>query len=424
MAKKTKIEVFSNEPHDDNYQVVFKSGIGNMIEMSEFLKEWEAKSKWYELSLDKMITAVESGGPLIVENIKGNYTFIEGTTDDVISSTIANGLQMGTIAGSQMLVVSSEFDPYRSYAACLSDTGLTSLIMRAGSDCSAIWKAPVLDKKTIIDIGLKVSKEKKVLALFSYGKIRTFNGGGTYAILKESEMFDAIVDMLNKQYHEFDFNGGSFTHNRTTASFELTGDTDSILETYKEACEASGSTKDRGLKVQFEFSTSEIGEECATISVLLSRGTMRILIGSAIKVPHNNNMTVENFKEQLPLLLAKTKDLVKGLENLLEIEIKNPINCMINIAKAVGLAKSQTIAAVGDFQKYSDGAKESNPNIKFTAHDVFYTLQEALMEMRNNGAADSTIQKCEENLARTLVPEFNWEDHDVELRPEWSQKNA
>lgn len=420
--KKNTVDIYSKQAQDDNYRESFKPGMEDMINMSEFLKEWEDNSKWYTLSLNKLLTAVESGGPLLLEDIKSRYTFLEGTTDGAIESTINNGLQMGTIAGSQILVVTSEVDPYRSYAMCLSDTGITSLIMRAGVDCSAIFKAGIADKKTMVDIGLKVAGDKKALALFSYGKIRTFNGGTTYCILKQSEMFDAIVDTLNKDYGNFAFNGGSFTHTRTHASFELTGDTSNILATYSKTCEEAGFTKNKNLKIQFEFSTSEIGEECATISVILARGTMRILIGSAIKIPHNNSMTTDNFKEQLPLMLAKTKDLVGGLENLFTIEIKNPINCMIDIAKAVGLAKVQTLACVADFQKTMDNMIKEDPNTTFTAHDVFYTLQEALMEMRKAEVADSTIEKCEENLSRTLIKEFDWESHDIELRPEWAQK--
>lgn len=422
MARKQKniVDVHSTSREDDNYMESFKGTMEDMISMSEFLKEWEENSSWYTLQLAKLATAVESGGPLIVEDIKNRYSFIDGTTDDVISSTINNGLQMGTIPGSQIVVVSSEIEPYRTKAMCLSDTGMTSLIMRAGVDCSAISKASIVDKKTMIDIGLKVAGDKTALVLFSFGKARTFNGGGTYCVLKQSEMFDAIVNMLNTTYGDFSFRGGTFTHIRTQAEFELTGDTDNILETYKEACEDAGSTKDRGLKVMFEFSTSEIGEECATISVFLSRGGMRILIGSAIKVPHSGNSTTETFKEQLPLLLAKTKDLVSGLENLLSVKVNHPINCMISIAKYAGLAKTQTMTAAAELQRMMDEMKEADEKAEISAHDVFYSLQEALMEMRKANVSNTTILKCEENLSRTLVAEFPWDDYDVEVRPEWN----
>lgn len=419
--KKREVTLTSSNMYDDNYQKKFDSNIGEMIAMSEFLKEWEDGSQWLKLSLSKMLTTVESGGPLIVPDLMERYNFMEGTTAEIVASTIDNGIQMGSVAGAQLLVLSSEVVPYRNIAMCLSDTGFSSLILRAGADCSAITKAEIIDKKTIIDIGLKVSGDKTALALYSYGKIRTFNGGNTYAVLKQSEMFDAIIDTLNKDYGEFAFNGGTFTHSRTLASFELTGDTDKILETYTTACEEANSIKSRGLKVQFDFSTSEIGDECATVSVCLARGGLKILLGSAIKVPHSGQMTTNDFKSQLPLLLAKTKVMVEGLERLLTIPISHPINCMVDIAKYVGLSKIQTMNSVAEFQNMADEMLKENAGTTFTAHDVFYVLQEALMEMRKAGVAATTIEKCEENLSRTLVEEFDWASHDVAVRPEWKQ---
>lgn len=422
MGRKKSVEIHSTEKIDDNYMEAFKPGAMNMISMSDFLKDMEENSKWLKLSLEKMSTGVESGGPLLLDDIKSRYRFIEGTSDEAITSTIENGTQVGTIAGSQMLICTREINEKINYALLLSTTGLSSLIVRSGVDCSAIGKASITDKKTMIDIGLKNSSSKQVLALFSCGKIRTFNGGNTYAILKQSEMFDAIINLLNTQYGDFVFKGGYYSHSRTQAAFELTGDTNSILEAYKNACEEIGSIKNKGLKVQFLFSTSDIGDECATISVALVRGNLKILLGSPIQIPHNGDMTTENFKKELPLLLAKTKDLVSGLQNLINIEIKNPINCMISIAKNAGLLKTQTMAAIADFQNMMDAMLAKDKNAKFSAHDVFFVLQETLMEMRKASVASATIEKCEENISRTLVKEFDWSDYDVPVRPEWNQK--
>lgn len=424
MAKKKKnlVEIHSTEPEYDNYMKAFAPSMEDMFNMSEYLKDWEESSIWYTLTLANLITSVESGGRLLVEDLKSRYHLADGTTEEAIASTIENGVQLNTVAGSQMLITTKEVDERFNTAFMLSDTGLSSLILRAGADCSAVGKASITDKKTVIDIGIKYAGDKTVLALYSNGKIRTFNGGNTYSILKQSEMFDAIVKMLNKDYKKFAFKGGSFTHTRTKASFELTGDTSEILKAYEKACEEISSLKSKGLKVQYDFSTSEVGEECATISVALARGELKILLGSPVKIPHNGDATTADFINELPMLLAKTKDLVTGLENLINIEIKNPINCMIYIAKNAGLAKTQTMAAVSDFQKVMDDTLAANSKAKFSAHDVFYVLQEALMEMRKASVASSTIEKCEENISKVLLKEYNWAEHDVAVRPEWSQK--
>lgn len=421
MAKKKKVEIHSTSREADNYMEAFKATTDQIIEMSEFLKEMEEESKWFNLPIKNIKTAIESGGPIILEDIKGRYKFLKGTTDEAVSTTIENGTQIGTLAGAQVFVTTTDIDSSLK-TMCLSQTGLSSLILRTGVDCSAIGKASLLDTKTMIDIGIKVSGEKTTLAYFSCGKIRTFNGGNTYAILKQSKMFDAIVKMLNEKYKKYKFNGGYYSHNRTFAEFELTEDTDNILKAYQKKCEASNTIKSKGLKVAFSFSTSEIGDNCATINVALVRGNMRILLGSPIKVPHNGEMTEEDFIKQLPLLLAKTKDLIKGLENLINIEIKNPINCIISLAKYVGLLKNQTMSEIASFQEQYNKAIEKDKKAKFSAHDVFYVLQESLMEMRKANVADSTIENAEENLARTLVEEFDWSSYDIPIRPDWNSK--
>ena len=62
MARKKRNEVvaMSSNRYDDNFQKKFEGNIGEMIAMSEFLKEWEDESQWLELTLSKMLTAVES----------------------------------------------------------------------------------------------------------------------------------------------------------------------------------------------------------------------------------------------------------------------------------------------------------------------------------------------------------------------------
>ena len=113
--------------------------------------------------------------------------------------------------------------------------------------------------------------------------------------------------------------------------------------------------------------------------------------------------------------------MVEGLERLLTIPVSHPINCMVDIAKYVGLAKVQTMNSIAEFQTMADAMLQEDASTTFTAHDVFYVLQEALMEMRKAGVATTTIERCEENLSRTLIEEFDWASHDVAVRPEWKQ---
>ena len=303
----------------------------------------------------------------------------------------------------------------RRTAFLLSDVALGALIQRAGVDCSVMGKVTKTEQKTIIDIGLVHSAEKEVQALFSFGKIRALNGGSTYSVLPQDKLFGAVTKMLKDRFKTFEFCGGYYTHTRTWADFELS-DNQPILESYNEACKEAGRTQALGLKTHFTFSTSEVGDECATLTVSLVRGALRIVLGSPIKVSHQGDNSIEKFETELEMVLSKTRDLVGNLKALINKKIEYPVNCMVSIGKYVGLPKTCVMAAAAILQEIADGNKEAD--IDTTAHDVFFSLQEAMMAMREKYSLAS-VENAEENLARTLTEGFKWEDFDTVVRTDW-----
>jgi len=411
MAKKEKTIVTSKERFSD----VYSESHLDENDFLAFLSEMEEGSKRFTTDL-KDISVKSIVGPILAPIILQDNEFEDGTILEAVAETVDDGTT-GGIAGARMLATCMIDNAPKSFL--LSNIGLATLISRAGLDCPVIGKIGIEDKMQMLNIALKYAAQKQVSVLFRESKVRAFNGANTYVPLSPHKMISAIVKMLHDSYNGYAFKGGIYTHQKVSCSFELTGDTATILETYKNACEAIGSVKNKNLKVCFDFMTSEIGDDCAVISVSLVRGPMRIVLGSPIQVVHNGDVSEDTFTNQLPQLLAKTKDLVSGLEKLINIEVKHPINCAINLAKYAGLAKTQTMAAVADFQNYMDNVLKADKNAKFSAHDVFYVLQETLMAMRKANVAMSTIEKCEENIARVLVSGFAWDDHDVAVRPDW-----
>lgn len=427
MSKKKKenaVLMARSEIEHDLFQKTFEPNDMAALDMLMFLSEVEENQKWLLLSLDKLNAVVESGGALIIPSLKQNYKFYEGVTDEAIKSTIENGRDISNVAGSQFFIETCELEN-RKVTIPISSTGLNSLVMRSGTDCSAISRASLLDKQVIINIGLKTLKGKQTLCLVSYGKVRAFNGGGTYAVLKESVMFDGILKYLKNTYKKSKFMGGTYTHDYTTASFELTSDSEKILKSYSEACSEIGVEDVDDFKVWMYFSTSEVGASCATVSVALVKGLMKIVLGSPIKIEHSGDNHAEDFVAMLPTLMAKTKELMQSLKSIMEIKVQYPINAIIALGKFVGLSKIATLTVATDMQTRMDEdlkmAKEENKKAPtYTAHDVFFHCQEALMLMRKNNVAPATIEKCEENLSRCLVKGFIWADFDKELRPEWN----
>lgn len=410
MAKKEKI-LLSKDRFSDNYSETHN----NVLDFITFLEDMEENSKRWDVNLKNISAKNIALGPILAPHVQETNNFYNASLE-AIAETVDDG-SSGGVAGSRMLVTAPIDGETKAFL--LSSTGLASLISRAGLDCPVIHKLNIEDLEKTINTALKYAGEKQVSILHREDKIRAFNGANTYVSLSPCKMITAIVKMLDSSYNGYTFKGGNYTHQKVMCSFELTGDTTEIMETYKNACEGIGSVKNKNLKVCFDFQTSEIGDDCAVISVSLVRGQLKIVLGSPISVVHNGDVSEETFINQLPQLLAKTKDLVAGLQKLMDLEVKHPINCILNLAKYAGLAKTQTMSAIAEFQNYMDNMLKDDKNAKFTAHDVFYVLQETLMAMRKANVANSTIEKCEENIARTLVDGFDWSGHDVSVRPDW-----
>lgn len=421
---KKEIELHSSEKFDDNYLESYAAtGVG-FLEMLESLKELEENTDIIKIPLSSINVNIESGGALIASDVNSRYDFYNDVTLEAIASTIENGGQMNSIPGSQMVLQTRAIDKKKNSALLMSKQAVTSLILRLALDCPAVWQADLVEKKGYIDLAVNGARLKKnqseAQISVSCQKIRTIVGP-SYKWLSGATMLEGLFNYLNENFKGNEFKGGYYTHDRTFASFEVKDDGE-ILKAYEDAASELGRINHQNLRVRFVFSTSDIGDACASISVKLCRGNMEILIGSPIKVPHIGDVTTDNFINQLPQLLAKTKDLVAGLENLTKIEIKYPMNCAIDLAQKVGLLKANTLSALADFQKQVDKALAKDKNAKFYAHDVFYVLQEALMSMRTGKASSSTVEKCEENLARTLTEGYPWSEHDKPIQSDWLNK--
>lgn len=413
MAKKEKKINYNLEEANDAYVKAFPTGQVAMLDMAEYLYVVAENTKRYVLSLSDIALANIAGGPLLLEYVKEHYNFIEGTSDDAILTTVETSSDYGYVPGSNMLITSSEIEKLQRIAMLLSDTGLSSLIQRVGASCPAIYKMSTEDTKTVIECAIRTISTRKVSALFRFGKIRGFNGDVTFSDLPQHELFDAAVDMVMKEFNGFEFLGGEYSHAYTWAKWLLPEQSDDVLDSYKEMCAAHGFDRANDLQVSIKFSTSDIGDSCATISAMIVGNNISIYVGDPIKVAHNNGNTIDDFKGQLPQLLAKTKDLVTGLTNLIDIEIKHPVNTVISLSKHIGLSKTSTVSALEEFETGYDA------EASYTAHDIFYVLQDILNNMRTDGkTARTTIEKCDENLSRLLTQGFPWDEFDIAVRPD------
>lgn len=92
---------------------------------------------------------------------------------------------------------------------------------------------------------------------------------------------------------------------------------------------------------------------------------------------------------------------------MLKIKIEHPIGCMRHVGEEANIPSTYLEAAIETFASIHTDEDE-----EITAHELFYSLEEALVEMRSAKVADSTIEKCKENLARTIAKSYDWKSMD------------
>ena len=97
------------------------------------------------------------------------------------------------------------------------------------------------------------------------------------------------------------------------------------------------------------------------------------------------------------------------MAELVNIDIANPINCMLNAGLgACALNKVHLLKAIEEFKDmYGDEPED------VTANDIFYVLQRALYNMRiDEKIGEAKIEDCEESLLKLLSPSFSWDSYD------------
>lgn len=465
--KPKKEELYENQQVSDSYVKFFEEGEVNQQEMQEFLTTIEKNSKWIKVKLSKFLAKSITGGPFTLYDCKKRYRLTK-YSDNAVLSTVETGEEEGTYTGTQLMATIVEEkeieeqkvaqltlgdkDPAQLVEEVIDDipvektvakrgrgrpkgttkkrvkkeinryllanTGVKTLIYRLGVNCPASSKLAPKDLSTLLNLGTKVVDNKEALVLLRNEKIRAVNGGSTYKVLPQNMLFKNVTDILDRDFNGAQFVGGEFTYEQTKAIWICPDQAEDLMKTYRETLEANDIDLGEEYVPAVEFYTSDVGEKSATVNALLKMGYSEILIGSPIKVDHLVSNT-KTFAEILDGLFAQFQNLIVQLENLISIDIKYPINTIIGCAKNIGLLKGFTLEEISKFEDlWSKGKKEEE--IKITAHDIFYALQDILSSMKaDEKVSKATCAKCAENLTRLLSPTYNWKDVDVSVRPDF-----
>ena len=359
----------------------------------DFLRERDDRGDWTKRhTRDLRILPLERENTPEAESLPGY-------TQDDLRAILAD-----TMENTRLLLKSKDLVvPIRNCA-------IKTLLERAKISGPALnrLEKPVLAR--ILNHGLRIASGEALLRIAD-GKLSAVHGGDSsdYAVLEMPELFNRTIRYLNDHFSGCSFAGGFYDHSTATAVWELADET--LVQSYQNALEQHD-VPYGPLKPAIRLSTSDVGVSGANLYPTLYTGGREatIVLGSPLKLEHRGEKTIKDFERLLDMLYSQYQFAIGNLARLLDIEIGNPINCMLGICKRIGISKKLAYEATEQF-------KAQNGDEPCTAHDIYYGMSEIVFMVACGGASGTIIVQAEETIARALS--VRWQEYDIPGNFKW-----
>ena len=369
------------------YADAFSSAFEEENAFLDFLRERDDRGEWTKRHTRDLRIL-----PLGTENAPDAEP-LPGYTQDDLREILAD-----TMENTRLLLKSKELVvPIRNCA-------IKTLLERAKISGSALnrLEKPVLAR--ILNHCLRIASGEALLRI-SDGKLSAVHGGDSsdYAVLEMPELFGRTVRYLHDRFGGCSFVGGFYDHSTATAIWEITDET--LVQSYQNALEQHD-VPCGALKPAIRLSTSEVGISGANLYPTLYTGAQEgtIALGSPLKQEHRGEKTMKDFERLLDMLYSQYQFAIGNLAKLLDIEISNPVNCMLGVCKRIGVSKKLAYEAAEQF-------KAQNGGVPCTAHDIYYGMSEIVFMVACSGASGTKIVQAEETVARALSA--RWQEYDI-----------
>lgn len=329
----------------------FERSFAEVKDLLEFLAERGRNAKWIRKPTNTLRLA-----PL--EKEAQNLDAADASMEEILEDTEKN----------TQLVLKMRGESYP-----VRDCAIRTILSRAGVNGDGLRK---LDKATyakVVNYCLRVAKGDALIKIAD-GKVSAVHGGDKhdYCILDMKAMFETTCEYLNLNFKGSVYMEGSgiYDHSIVSAMWKL-GGSQELLDTYRKALDAHG-MDEKILSPALRFTTSDVAASGANLyPMLLTDGPNGVIsLGSPIKLAHDKGATILDFRKNLEQVCARYVDAMKNLTQLMDIEIRNPVNCLKLLMKELGIKQKIRNEVVELFvSQNGEGA--------CTAHDLYYAMNEA-----------------------------------------------
>lgn len=283
---------------------------------------------------------------------------------------------------------------------------LKTILERARISGHALNKVSTSVFTQILNYCMEVAKGDSLIKVADE-KISAVHGGDPkdYAILEMLPLFQKVKDYLDEEYPGCKFITASFDHSLALAIWSLDGQSNQLLDTYRQELQIKGLNGNQVMLPGLRFMTSDVGVSGANLYPILLVGHARRIVplGYPIKTEHKNGVDLDYFEEQLGLLYARFKEAIEKQMKLLQIEVHYPYATMLGALKRIGAPKKASFEAADMFMAH-------NGNRPCTAYEIYLAMSEVIFMAQCEGAGAGRIAQLEEIIARALS--IHWPDYD------------
>ncbi len=289
-------------------------------------------------------------------------------------------------------------------------TGEESLFNRAGIGGCTIHNTVEKGNVSVLPKSEKAEILTKFLSLYK-SKTRilirdekaSFLASECYSILREKELYDIIVDVIDLQYPMNEFKEGSASHELLRFDFKF-NDEDMELDLENRIKSNVGYVS--SVESGFTFYTSDIGESSACVfPYFLINGNRKLCCGAPISVKHIGKNNTKDFEKAVRKMNKLFQSNAQHFEKLSEMEIKHSKHCLANVAKALKLPKKLTLSIIDNIAECEN----------FTGFDIYWNLCE-IVNLYNESAKEVTRSLYyQEVVARSISLDFTQFDNVYDL---------
>lgn len=245
----------------------------------------------------------------------------------------------------------------------------------------------------------------KTKVLVRDGKVTALMSGdeSDYAVMPVIRLINILETELQAQYSHFSFASAKTCHEITEVSYVLK---DQDLEKGILSILSSNGLNIGKVDVHVQLTTSDVGNCAARLTPVVKIDGRQIPIGKSSAVEHKGgSKAMALYVDMVHLFLAKYRENIENINDLMKIRIEYPSSCLSNIVKKIGLVGYNRVLG-----KAKETLEQSFRSC--TAYDLYFVLcnmlydQEQLCLSEHKEINLYTSIKAQETVAEVLFLDF------------------